>query len=124
MEYTYELAQKAINKIRDENHLKWKEMAELFNYKSHTSLINLATGKTSCSRKAFEKHFGPIEQYFEDKSEEPAEEVVKDETPAFVKQEEVIAHPKRKGIVLSCDSLTELKELLNSIGYHMEFVAI
>ena len=123
MEYTYELAQKAINKIKDENHLKWKEMAELFNYKSHTSLINLAAGRRPCSREAFEKHFGPIEQYFEDKSE-LAEEVVKDKTPVVVKQEEVIAPPKRKGIVLSCDSLTELKELLNSIGYHMEFVAI
>lgn len=123
MEYTYELAQKVINKIKDENHLKWKEMAELFNYKSHTSVVNLATGKTTCSRKVFESHFGPIEQYFEDKSV-PAEEVVKDKTPVVVKQEEVITPPKRKGIVLSCDSLTELKELLNSIGYHMEFVAI
>jgi len=123
MEYTYELAQEAIKKIKNENHLKWKEMAELFNYKAHTSLINLANGKKPCSRRAFEKHFGPIEQYFKQDSE-TRKTVEKDETPVIVKPAEVIIPAKKKGIVLSCDSLTELKELLDSIGYHMEFVAI
>ncbi len=123
MEYTYELAQKVINKIRNENHLKWSEMAELFGYKKGNSVLNIAAGRKPCSREAFEKHFGPIEQYFEQDSE-TGKTVEKNETPVIVKPAEVIAHPKKKGIVLSCDSLTELKELLNSIGYHMEFVAI
>lgn len=34
------------------------------------------------------------------------------------------AEAKRSGIVISAGSLAELKELLNTIGYHMEFVAI
>ena len=123
MEYTYELAQKAINNIRNENHLKWNEMAVLFGYKKGNSVLNIAAGRKPCSKEVFEKHFGPIEQYFEQDSE-TGNVVEKDETPAFVKQIEVITPPKKKGIVLSCDSLTELKELLGSIGYHMEFVAI
>lgn len=48
----------------------------------------------------------------EEKHEEPAAT----ETKAEVK--------KSRGIVISAGSLAELKELLNTIGYHMEFVAI
>ena len=94
-----------------------------------------------CSEKTMEKRGGvgkkeTWEKYFGKWDTDP--EVTPDileakaSTPIVVteeKREEPVTtdtktEAKKTGIVISAGSLAELKELLNKIGYHMEFVAI
>lgn len=94
-----------------------------------------------CSEKTMEKRGGvgkkeTWEKYFGkwDTDPEGTPDILeaKVSTPIVVteeKREEPVttdtkAEAKKTGIVISAESLAELKELLNTIGYHMEFVAI
>lgn len=120
--YSKETCMAAIQKIKNDNNLQWKEMAVLFNYKSANALINIAHGDKVISQKTFEKHFGPIEQYMTDelipvaKVEEKVEEKV---------EQPVITRTKKKGgIVLTAGSLSELQQLLTGIGWHIEFIPV
>lgn len=121
MEYSKEFCMATIQKIKNDNDLNWREMAALFDFKRPESVANLAKGNKFCSQQTFEKHFGPIEQYMTGnpisvaKVEEKAEKKV--EKPA-------VAQPKRSGIVLTAGSLSELQELLNGIGWHIEFIPV
>jgi hypothetical protein len=101
----------------------------------------LQTVYTYCSEKSMEKRGGAgkketWEKYFGKWDTEPGGTPdileAKVSTPIVVTEEkreepvttDVKAEVKRSGIVISAGSLAELKELLNTIGYHMEFVAI
>lgn len=92
-----------------------------------------------CSESMMEKRLGKKEtweKYFGKWDTEPEEtpDILEEKTsaPILVTEEkarearapEAKAEAKKSGIVISAGSLAELKELLNTIGYHMEFVAI
>lgn len=121
MEYSKEFCMATIQKIKNDNDLNWREMAALFDFKRPESVSNLAKGHKVCSQTTFEKHFGPIEQYMTvnpipvAKVEEKAKKKV--EKPA-------VTQPKKSGIVLTAGSLSELQELLNGIGWHIEFIPV
>jgi hypothetical protein len=80
-------------------------------------------------KETWEKYFG---KWDTDPDGTPDILEAKVSTPIVVaeeKREEQVAtddkaEAKKTGIVISAGSLAELKELLNTIGYHMEFVAI
>lgn len=120
--YSKETCMAAIQKIKNDNNLQWKEMAVLFNYKSANALINIAHGDKIISQKTFEKHFGPIERYMTDdlvpvaKVEEKIEEKVEQPVVTRIK--------KKGGIVLTAGSLSELQQLLTGIGWHIEFIPV
>lgn len=123
MEYSKEFCMTTIQRIKKELGLNWKEMAELFEY-SNSRIVNLAFGIQTCSQKAFEKHFGPIESYFGEAPIDIPKAKVEKATVVEEPKQEVVSVPKKTGIVLTADTLPELKELLGTIGYHMEFVAM
>ena len=91
-----------------------------------------------CSENMLEKRLGKKEtweKYFWKWDTDPEETDILEEkasTPIVVTEEkaheakapDTKAEAKKTGIVISAGSLAELKELLNTIGYHMEFVAI
>ena len=91
-----------------------------------------------CSENALKKRLGKKEtweKYFGKWDTKPEETDILEEqtsTPILVTEEEARevrapetkAEVKKTGIVISAGSLAELNELLNTIGYHMEFVAI
>jgi hypothetical protein len=80
-------------------------------------------------KETWEKYFG---KWDTDPNGTPDILEAKVSTPIVVTEEkrdeqvttDVKAEAKKTGIVISAGSLAELKELLNTIGYHMEFVAI
>lgn len=99
------------------------------------SVYNYCSEKTMAKRggvgkkETWEKYFG---KWDTDPERTPDILEAKVSTPIVVteeKREEPVttdtkAEAKKTGIVISAESLAELKELLNTIGYHMEFVAI
>lgn len=121
MEYTMQNMQRTIKKIKDEENLSWKQMAELFGFKTANTVNQYATGTKAYSPKSFRRHFGPIEQYWKNEAKKP-----KVEQAEAVVEEKPAEKPKEtkedSGILLSCETIVELVKLLNVVGYRMEVI--
>ena len=120
--YSKEFCMETIMRIKNDNGLNWREMAELFNFKKPESISNLAKGNKVCSQETFEKHFGPIEQYMTG-NPIPVAKVESEKVDVEVEQP-AVTQTKKSGIVLTAASLSELQELLNNIGWHIEFIPV
>lgn len=119
MEYTAENMRRTVMKIKEDENLSWKQMAELFGFKTANAVNQYATGSKVYSPKAFRRHFGPIEQYWKNDVKKPEAEQVK----AVVEEKPAEKPLKREeGIVLSCQTVAELVKLLDIIGYRMEVI--
>lgn len=121
MEYTFENMKATVLKIKKDENLSWQQMADLFGFKNKNSVNQYGTGTKHYSAESFRKHFGAIEQYWPKKeTEKPevrigrvVEDKPKNETTTVVKEE---------GIVLNCQTVAELVELLDIVGYRMEVI--
>lgn len=84
--------------------------------------------KRLAKKEIWEKYFGKWDTDSEETDileEQASTPILVTEVEAReTKAPETKAEAKKNGIVVSAESLAELKELLNKIGYHMEFVAI
>ena len=121
MEYTFENMKATVLKIKKDENLSWKQMAELFGFETASSVNQYGTGSKRYSPKSFMKHFGAIEQYWpEEKAEK--QEVRIDDSIVEEKPEnnEAPVVKEEEGIVLSCETVAELAKLLDIIGYRME----
>ena len=122
MEYTFENMKATVLKIKKDENLSWQQMADLFGFKSKNSVNQYGTGSKQYSAESFKKHFGAIEQYWpEEGTEKPevqtgkvVEEKPENNEAPVVKEEE--------GIVLNCQTISELVKLLDIIGYRMEVI--
>ena len=100
----------------------------VYTYCSEKSMLKRGAGGPG-RKETWEKYFG---KWDIDPDGTPDILEAKVSTPIVVteeKRDEQVAtddkaEAKKTGIVISAGSLAELKELLNTIGYHMEFVAI
>ena len=119
MEYTFENMKATVLKIKDEENLSWKQMAELFGFKTASSVNQYGTGSKKYSPKTFRRHFGPIEQYWKSEKKPKAEQV---EAVVEEKPEEKPQETEKDGIVLSCKTVEELVKLLDIVGYRMEVI--
>lgn len=119
MEYTRENMKKTVMKIKKDKTLSWQQMADLFGFKNRNTVNQYATGTKALSAESFVKHFGAIEQYWpeeETKKPEARIESVAEDKPV----EKTSA--KEEGIVLNCQTISELVKLLDVIGYRMEVI--
>lgn len=133
MEFNIENVAKRTRELRDQFGSS-KNLAEasgaplqsVYNYCSEKTMKK----RKGCGRKkTWEKYFG---KWDADPKETSDILEAKASTPIVVTEEkheepaatDAKAEVKKKGIVISAGSLAELKELLNTIGCHMEFVAI
>ena len=121
MEYSKEFVMETVRKIRKDNGLSNKEMAELFGFKHGTTISQMACGHWVPEQAAFEKHFGAIEQYMRKETTEP-EAVV--EVEAVVEPKETVVPVRKTGIVISANSIGELKDMLDILGYKFEYEAV
>ena len=129
MEFNIENVAKRTRELRDQFGSS-ENLAEVAGCSKHTVwnyCSENALKKRLGKKETWEKHFGKWDT-------EPEETDILEKqasTPILVTEEareartpETKAEVKKTGIVISAGSLSELKELLNTIGYHMEFVAI
>ena len=121
MEYTRENMTKTITKIKKNENLSWQQMADLFGFKNRNTVNQYATGTKALSAESFVKHFGAIEQYW------PEEETKKPKARIRSVVEKKPERPgptavKEEGIVLNCQTVSELVKLLDIIGYRMEVI--
>ena len=129
MEFNAENVAKRTRELRDQFGSS-KNLAEVTGCSKQTVWNYCSEGylkKRLGKKETWEKYFGKWDT-------EPEETDILEEqasTPILVTEEarearapETKAEAKKTGIVISAGSLAELKELLKTIGYHMEFVAI
>ena len=119
MEYTRENMTKTITKIKKNENLSWQQMADLFGFKNRNTVNQYATGTKAFSADSFMKHFGAIEQYWpEEKTDKPEVRIGRVVENKPVEK----ASAKEEGIVLNCQTISELAKLLDVIGYRMEVI--
>lgn len=119
MEYTFENMKKTVMKIKKDENLSWQQMADLFGFKNKNSVNQYGTGTRPFSAESFRKHFGAIEQYWpEEKTEKPEARI------GIVVEDKPVekASAKEEGIVLNCQTISELVKLLDVIEYRMEVI--
>lgn len=119
MEYSKEFVMNYVKRVIEENDLSNKEAAVLFGFKHPVTITRLKTGKWFPTQATFEKHFGPIDRVA---VKEPAatDQIVEVKAEVI----EPVQPKKKKGIVISADTLVELREMLDVLGYKFEYVAV
>ena len=119
MEYSKEFVMNYVKRVIEENDLSNKEAAVLFGFNSPVTISQLKSGAWFPAQATFEKHFGPIDQV-------TVEEPVTANQIVEVKAEviEAVQPKKKKGIVISADTLVELREMLDVLSYKFEYVAV
>ena len=120
MEYTFENMKKTVMKIKKDENLSWQQMADLFGFKNKNSVNQYGTGTRPYSVESFRKHFGAIEQYWPEEETSKPEKVQIGRVVEDKSVEKTSA--KEEGIVLNCQTISELVKLLDVIGYRMEVI--